>query len=268
MRVAALQYNPAYLDVDENLNAVEAAVASLDTDLLVLPELFATGYFFRSRADLDTVAEEIPGGKTTQRLSKWAHDLDCTIVAGLPEYTDKGLYNSAVVVDKSGYRGTYRKLHLYYQENLHFLPGDLGLPVFDQIAGSGSKFKLGVMICFDWYYPEVARSLALLGADIIAHPSNLVRRDCPRAMPIRALENHVFTITANRIGREVAGNEELEFIGQSLVCDPFGDVVQQLSRHETATLNAEIDPATARDRRITVHNDLFVDRRTDSYHLG
>ncbi len=207
------------------------------------------------------------GGKTTQRLLKWARDLDCTIVAGLPEYTDKGLYNSAVVVDKSGFRGTYRKLHLYYQEKLHFLPGDLGLPVFDQIAGSGSQYRLGVMICFDWYYPEVARSLALLGADIIAHPSNLVRRDCPRAMPIRALENHVFTITANRIGREVAGNEELEFIGQSLVCNPSGDVVQQLSRNETAILIAEIDPAAARDRQITPHNNLLADRRPDSYRL-
>jgi predicted amidohydrolase len=121
------------------------------------------------------------------------------------------------------------------------------------------------MICFDWYFPEAARSLALLGADVIAHPSNLVRKDCPRSMPIRALENHVFTITSNRTGSDVNAEETLTFIGKSLICDPKGDILASAGPDESVVLMAEIDPHTARHRAINATNDLFADRRPDMY---
>lgn len=268
MRVCALQHHPVYLDVSGNLDTVEAMLSSVEADLIVLPELFATGYFFHSARDVALCAEAVPQGQTTQRLIEWAGSKNAILVAGVAELEGDRVYNSAVVVDRNGLVGRYRKLHLYYEERLHFLPGDRGLPVFELECLGGAKFGLGVMICFDWYYPEVARSLALAGADVIAHPSNLVRPDCPRAMPIRALENHVFTVTANRIGTESRGSDELRFIGQSLICSPDGDVLAKLRPDETGAASAEIDPSSASDRRVTPHNDLFADRRPDAYRLG
>ena len=269
MRITLLQFNPAYLQTERNLDTVEKLLGDMDADLIVLPEFFASGYFFQSTKDVQTAAEPIPDGPTVQRLTVWAKASGATFVAGLPEETENGtLFNSAVVVTPRGRLGTYRKTHLFYEEKLHFAPGDSGFPVFTVTDRAGKAYRLGVMICFDWYFPEAARSLALAGADVIAHPSNLVRADCPRSMPIRALENHVFTATANRIGTETKGEEVLTFIGQSLICDPNGQVLASASRTKTELVSADIDPASARDRQLTPHNHLFEDRRPEAYSLG
>ncbi|HET6568384.1 MAG TPA: nitrilase-related carbon-nitrogen hydrolase, partial [Rhodothermales bacterium] len=220
---------------------------------------------FRSREDLERVAESVPDGPTTQRLQRWARETGATFVAGLPERQGEAIYNSAVTVTPSGIAGIYRKTHLYYEEKLYFEPGDTGFSVLDITDRVGETYRLGVMICFDWYFPESARSLALQGADIIAHPSNLVRSGCPSSMPVRALENHVYTITANRIGAETNGQETLTFIGQSLICSPEGDVLLKAGRDETLVGAVEIDPAHARDRQITAHNHLLADRRPEMY---
>ena len=268
MHLALLQYAPRYLEVAHNLDQVEALLENADADLVVLPELFATGYFFKSQGDLARVAEPVPEGPTTQRLLRWARTSGATFVAGLAEQADGRFYNSAVVAGPEGAVRVYRKVHLFYEEKLCFTPGDLGFPVFDVRDRAGAAYRLGVMICFDWYFPEAARSLALGGADVIAHPSNLVRKDCPRSMPIRALENHVFTATANRVGQESNGEETLTFIGQSLICDPEGDVLAQAGREETSLTRAAFDPVFARDRQITAHNHLFADRRPEAYRMA
>ena len=268
MHVAFLQCNPHYLDVNRNLDMVGRHLDGAEADLIVLPELFTSGYFFRSKADLARVVEPTPGGPTTERLEAWAKSTGATIVAGLAERDGETFYNSAVIVSPSGYEGTYRKVHLYYEEKTLFAPGDRGFGVYELTDRSGHTYRLGVMVCFDWYFPEAARTLALKGADIIAHPSNLVRPDCPRSMPIRALENHVFTVTANRYGAETNGREEtLTFIGQSEICDPDGQIL--LRAEETGDLfgSVEIDPTTARDRQLTAHNHLFGDRRPALYRL-
>ena len=269
MRAAFVQFAPAYLAVEDNLDHVAALLDGVEADLIVLPELFATGYFFKSEEDLDAVAEIVPEGRTTQVLAEWARARQCVIVGGLPERGGEGgRFNSAVVVGPEGFVGQYRKVHLFYEEKLLFAPGDLGFPVFDLATRAGERYRLGVMICFDWYFPEAARTLALAGADLVAHPANLVRPDCPRAMPIRALENHVFTITANRHGQETKGKETLTFIGQSEICDPSGEILARAPRAADAVEVVPIDPAAARDRQITAHNELFRDRRPDVYALG
>ena len=267
MKTTIVQFDPVYLDVAANLDAVEALVGDVEADLVVLPELFATGYFFRSTADASRVAEEVPGGPTVERLHAWARQSGATFVAGLVERVGDRLYNAAAVVTPRGWLGTYRKVHLFYEEKGHFAPGDVGFPVWTVTDRAGRAYRLGVMICFDWYFPESARTLALAGADVIAHPSNLVRPDCPRSMPIRALENHVFTATANRVGAETNGREALKFIGRSLICDPRGQVLAEAGPEETVALTAELDPLAARDRRLTAHNDLFGDRRPEAYGL-
>jgi predicted amidohydrolase len=265
MTAAFVQFAPEYLQPEGNRDAARALVLEADADLIVLPELFTSGYFFRSTEDAKKAAEPIPDGPTTQALIDWAEQTGATLVAGLPERDGRALYNSAVVVDPDGYRGTYRKVHLYYEETLHFASGDRGLPVFDVTTRDEESYRLGVMVCFDWYYPEAARTLVLQGADIIAHPSNLVRPDCPRAMPIRALENHVFTVTANRHGTETKGEETLVFIGQSEICDPEGQIRVRAAETGDEIGRATFDPRTARDRRITAHNDLLADRRVEAY---
>ena len=265
MKISFLQYNPNYLRVQENLDRVEVLLSNLDADLVVLPELFATGYFFQSEDDLAAVAEPVPSGQTTRRLEQWASASGATIVAGLAERDGDAFYNSAVVVAPSGYVSTYRKVHLYYKEKTLFAPGNDGFAVHTLTDRSGETYRLGVMICFDWYFPEAARALALKGADIIAHPSNLVRPDCPRSMPIRALENHVFTITANRYGQETSDGETLTFIGRSEICDPNGQVLVRADADTDEVATIEIDPAAARDRQITAHNHIFDDRRTELY---
>lgn len=265
MKVSALQYDPEYLKVEANLERVGKLTASLETDLLVLPELFATGYFFKSLDDLEKVAEEVPSGVTVHWLRELAADRDCTVVAGLPEQRNGRIYNSSLLVRPDGTFAVYRKTHLYHEEKLLFTPGDSGFKVHRTTTSTGEEVLVGMMICFDWYYPEAARSLALGGADVIAHPSNLVRKDCPRAMPIRALENHVYTVTANRVGKEAKGGEELTFIGQSLICNPDGDVLDSADRESETVLSADIDVAYARDRQITPHNDLLRDRRPHLY---
>lgn len=266
MTIALLQYAPTYLETAQNLDRVEALLEGQQADLVVLPELFASGYFFRSTEDVETIAEAIPDGPTVRRLEAWAAATGATYVAGLPERGDDGArYNSAVVVTPRGWLGTYRKVHLYNEEKLHFAPGDLGFPVFTVTDRAGKPYRLGVMVCFDWYFPESARALALGGAQVIAHPSNLVRPDCPRSMPIRALENHVFTATANRTGAETKGDDTLRYIGRSLICDPKGQVLAAAGPDEETVIKADVDPASAAERQITRYNHLFEDRRPEHY---
>lgn len=268
MIVGLLQYDPTYLEVEKNLGAVGEFLSDSRADLIVLPELFATGYSFKSADDLDLVAEAASGGPTITRMIQWSRDSGAVIVGGFPERDESGrIFNSAAITSPDGLVGVYRKVHLFYKEKTLFAPGDLGFPVFDVADRSGASYRLGVMICFDWYFPEAARSLSLSGADVIAHPSNLVRKDCPRAMPIRALENHVYTITSNRTGTEYVGDEALTFIGQSVACSPAGDELQKFGSEENGYAEFEIDPTSSRDRDITSMNNLFTDRRTDLYRL-
>ena len=179
------------------------ALDRADADLIVLPELCASGYQFVSQQEVMTLSESVPNGPTTQRLIDLAKRRRMTIVAGLPERAGAACYNSAVVVGPSGFIGCYRKTHLFFEETLFFTPGDTGFQVWDI-----GPAKIGVMICFDWYYPEAARTLALKGAEIICHPSNLILPNCPDSMPVRCLENRVFAITCNRTGSEVRGGKD------------------------------------------------------------
>lgn len=266
MKLSVVQYNPVYLAVDANLDRLDELCTGVDSDLIVLPELAATGYFFKTRNDLSHVAESVPDGKTCARLQAIARRENCTIVCGIAEVSGGHYFNSAVVVTSSGVVGVYRKVHLFYREKELFRAGETPFAVVEVRNREGLRYRIGVMICFDWYFPEAARSLALKGADIIAHPSNLVRKDCPRAMPVRALENRVYTATANRIGSEQADGETVSFIGQSLICSPEGDVVANLGREDEGVATASIEVVGSRNKRITPLNDLFLDRRPGRYY--
>lgn len=266
MRVALVQFAPAYLEPEANREHVRRMLTGVSADLIVVPELFTSGYYFRSEEDVDAVAEEVPG-PTSETLSAWASEMEAVIVAGFPEREGSERYNSALIVSPTGIEGTYRKVHLFNEEKRWFAPGNNGFGVYDFTTASGTAYTLGVMICFDWYFPESARTLALKGADIIAHPSNLVLPHCPNSMPIRARENHVFTMTANRYGTETKEGDTLRFIGESSICAPNGDVIHRAAETGDEVFVTTIRPSEARERSINAYNDIFADRKPEAYAL-
>src|SRR4030066_1135172 len=261
MKAGFYQFNPTFGKKEENLKKVLSAVKDAQVDLLVLPEFFATGYQFVSKDEVAGLSEKIPDGYTIECLSELSRQKGFYIVAGLPERDGDSFFNSAVLTGPDGFIGVYRKTHLFFEEKLYFSPGDTGFKVWDTRIG-----RIGIMICFDWFFPEAMRALALMGADIIAHPSNLVLPYCPHAMPVRCLENRVFAITANRIGEENRKEgQSLRFIGQSLIASPEGGVIVKAPENEEVLLLADINPELARNKSLTALNNVFNDRRPEMY---
>jgi predicted amidohydrolase len=261
LRVAVVQTDPQFGRVAANLDRALQLMAGTPADISVVPELFATGYQFTSRAEVAKVAEPVPAGRTTRRLTAFARRRRCAVVAGLVERAGGRFYNSAVVVGQEGVIGRYRKLHLFAEETQWFAPGDAAPAVWT----IGST-RVGVMICFDWFFPETARLLALAGAELICHPANLVLPYCPEAMRTRSIENRIFTATADRVGTEARGGKSpLTYIGQSQITDPRGRLLYRAPATGEAVGAAWIDPAQARDKRINAFNDLWEVRQPRHY---
>jgi predicted amidohydrolase len=260
MRVGFLQLRPAFGDVDANVAAIERRLASVRDATLVLPELCTTGYLFASRREALALAEPADG-PALRRLRTLARDNRLALCFGFAEKDGRRVYNSAATVTPSGRVHVYRKAHLFDRETLIF---DRAEPRFVPLRGDP---PLGIMICFDWIFPEVCRSLALAGARVILHPSNLVLPYCQAAMVTRAVENRVFTVTCNRVGSEARAGFRLRFTGRSRIVDPRGQVLAEVGENEEALRLVSIDPRQAADKRITRHNDLFRDRRPRFYRL-
>ena len=261
MKVGFVQNCPEFGNIQVNLDRIAKMLAGREADLLVLPELFSTGYRFKNMDEAHHYAETIPDGPTTNFLISQAKKINTYIFAGLVEVDKEYVYNSSVIVGPDGFIGRYRKIHLFDTEKACFHAGSEVPPVFD-LKG----IKVGVMICFDWRFPEMARSLALKGAEIIAHPSNLVLPHCPQAMITRCLENRIYAITADRIGKESrVPNESLHFIGQSQVVDPDGNILIRASETDEEVQIIEIDLDKARRKLLNSKNDIFKDRRPDLY---
>jgi predicted amidohydrolase len=260
MRAGFVQFSPVFGKIGENIDRALSLIEKVDAELIVLPELFSTGYLFVSVAEARNMAEEIPTGKTTKALCSIAKKKKIHIVAGIAEASRNKLYNSAVLVSPSGYMATYRKLHLFNEETLWFQKGDYDFAVYDI-----GPCKIGMMICFDWYYPESVRILALKGADIICHAANLVLPYCQDAMITRCLENRVFAIVANRTGEEKRGEKKWRYTGKSEIVSPDARVLCRASEENDETGIVEIDVSLARNKRINKYNDLFSDRRVEYY---
>jgi len=259
MKIGFIQNAPVFGEIEENYESVEAMAANLKADLLVLPELFATGYTFISREETEAVAESLDG-PTAGFLQRLAKKTGAVIVAGFVESDNGKIYNSSMAVTDSGVMAGYRKIHLFNREKLWFDPGDKPFEVFESKGA-----KIGIMICFDWYFPEAARSLALLGADVIAHPSNLVMPYCQKAMTTRCLENRVFAVTANRIGREVRGEDDFSFTGASQITSVRGEVLLKAEVNDIDTGYVTVDIETARDKNLNAHNHAIDDRHPEYY---
>jgi predicted amidohydrolase len=256
-----VQFCPLRGNVAANVAALEGLLAGVQADLIVLPELANSGYMYACPTDLLPFTE--PGdesGPFLAALRELAARIGGVIVSGFAERATDSLYNSAAAVSGEGVLQIYRKTHLFADEKLLFQPGNTGFQIF---AFRG--VRIGMMVCFDWFFPESARTLALRGAQIIAHPANLVMPYCQAAMVTRCLENRVFAITANRHGVEELGDARLNFTGASQMLEPRGRLLLEAPAAGDCVAVREIDPSAADDKRVGVRNDLFADRHPEMY---
>ena len=255
------QFLPIFGEIDENIVQIERITRSVGkADLLVFPELATSGYEIRDTEELATMAEEFGAGETSCRMKKLAQDTGISVVVGYAERSEDRFYNSAMLATSDGTLLNYRKIHLFERENDLFSPGDEPPKVIETSAG-----RVGMMICFDWTFPETARLLALAGAQIITHPSNLVMPYCQRAMFARCLENSVYAITANRIGTEERVGRALTYTGMSQVTGPRGEILASASADKPETTLVEVDLALADEKSYNSYNHRFRDRRIDLY---
>lgn len=270
IHVASVQTAPVMGDVAANVaRSIELAeqAAAQGARLVVLPELANTGYMFASRQEAHALAESVPDGPSSRAWIALAQRLGIYLVAGIAERSGGRLYNAAIIAGPDGYLGTYRKLHLWGDENLFFEPGDLGLPVFHTELG-----RIGVAICYDGWFPEVYRLLALRGADIVAVPTNWVPMpgqtpDGPamaHALAIAGAHSNGLTLVcADRVGVE----RGQPFVGRSLIVGSQGWTSAGPASHDREeVLLAPVDVmASRRARQLNDFNHVLRDRRRDLY---
>jgi N-carbamoylputrescine amidase len=270
MRIAVGQFEPRVGEKERNvahsLELMDEAAAR-GSQLLVLPELCSSGYMFESADELAVLAEEVPRGPTCAAWLERCAAHRQVLVAGIAERDGEDFYNAAVVLTPEGWAGTYRKLHLWDQENRFFTPGDRGVPVFDTPAG-----RVAALVCYDAWFPECFRLAALADADVVCIPTNWVpipgQAEGQPAMATLLCQaaahvNSVIVAAADRIGVE----RGQPFIGQSLVVSHTGwPATGPAPVDEEALLVADVDLDEARAARVwNDFNDPVADRRTDVY---
>ncbi len=274
----ALGQNAVKGSVADQLALLEQQVFSAKQDgaeLFCTQELFLTPYFCTEQnpENFDLSLELTPDAPIVERLCSMAAACEIVLVASLFEKVTEGVfYNTAVIIDADGtYLGKYRKTHIPqdpgFEEKFYFTPGDLGYPVWETRAG-----KVGVLICWDQWYPEPARLMALAGADLILYPTAIGWQAEEKAefgdaqhnawqtvMQGHAVANGLYIAAINRVGTEAQN----EFWGQSFVADPYGQIIAKASTTEEEVLLCDLDLDKAKEfRRIW---PFFRDRRIDTY---
>ena len=268
-RVACCQYAPRVGEPDANrargVRAIRDA-AQAGARVIVLPELASSGYVFRDREEAARLAEPLDG-PTVGEWGELAAELGVVVVAGLCERGADGvLFNSAVVLDDSGLRAAYRKVHLWDAEKLVFTAGDAPPPVVPVTH----RVRLGVLICYDLEFPEWVRVPALAGAQLLCVPANWPRLPRPGGQrPIEVVRtqaaasvNRMFVAVCDRVGAE----RGVDWVGGSVIVDADGwPLAGPTPGDQESLLSADCRLGDAVDKTISDRNDVFTDRRTDLY---
>jgi N-carbamoylputrescine amidase len=251
--------------------------AAEGAQIICLPELFKTQYFCQSEEHANfSLAEKVPG-PTTERLGALARELEIVLIAPLFERRAPGVYhNTAAVIDADGtYLGKYRKMHIpddpLYYEKFYFTPGDLGFQAWDTRYG-----RIGVLICWDQWYPEAARLTTLHGARILFCPTAIGWHPSEKAdygetqhsaweiiQRSHAIANGIYVAAVNRVGHEGTPPEGIEFWGASFASDPAGTVVARAGHQEESTLIVPCDLQNV--DTVRTHWPFLRDRRLDAY---
>ncbi len=247
MRLGVFQFDVVPRELEENLRRITEGTRQLQVDLLILPELCTSGYLL-NREQAERLAIELPGEgiapfeQLAKRLSAW-------VVAGVIEKSGAGLYNTALVVGPNGWVGKQRKLHLTTLEAPLFQRGT-ELRTFELDSD-----VLGIVTCFDSWFPEACRDLARRGAQLLCQPAAFGGTQTLEIMRVRSMENHVFSATANRVGTEANAELTAHFRGESQIVDCHGRILAAAGSAEAA-LVAEVDLASARLKRNAMCADL------------
>jgi len=258
MKTAVIQFAPVLGNVQKTFEDLTPLLEDAkDANLIVLPELANSGYNFSGRGHAYKLSEYPRNSEFVDQLTSYCRINSNTIVTGFNERSKHDIFNTALIINKKGIVGKYRKIHLFMNEKDIFSPGDLQPELFE-VDG----VKVGMLICFDWIFPEIWRKLALMGADLICHPSNLVLPGkAQQAIPVQAMMNKIYIAMANRVGSE----GDLTFTGNSIIADPDGNVIASASADQAEVIFAEIDTTKSRDKMATPQNHVFEDRRPEFY---
>jgi len=226
MKIGFFQYAVISKDRLANLEYIASKIKDESFDLLVLPELFTSGYYFGSKDELLIFAEDFDNSPTIEFLTKLMKNKNGFISGSIPEIYKGKIYNSNILVGCNGLVGFSRKIHLPdYEKNL-FSSGDV-INVF-----RCGKMNIGMITCFDCWFPPLTSKLKMLGTNIICHSSCFGGDTTPKIIPVRALENQVFFISCNRVGSEQFGNEVETYRGNSQIVDPDGNILSKADSNE------------------------------------
>lgn len=267
---ACAQVDVVLGDIAANDDIAEAAIRRAHAEhgarLVVLPECQTSGYVFADAGEAAAASQEVDGGRSLRMWAALARELDVWICGGFVERSGDAVYNSAALVGPEGVAGLYRKVHLWNSENDLYTAGDLGFPVVETPLG-----RVGMMICYDAWFPESVRSSALDGADLVCAPSDWVANPLQPADKPTLAEMMIVTaahssqleiLVASRVGRE----RGVDFIGCSLIASSDGWLRSGPAGDRPAIISAAIDPIGSRQgRRTNPFNRPLHDRRPDSY---
>jgi predicted amidohydrolase len=267
VKIAAVQTNPELMQNSRNLDRIlfeVRAAAGKGADLVVFPECALTGYMFSSREEAVPFMETIPG-PGTDKLAACCREQGVHVIIGLLEIAGDKCFNSAVLVAPKGLVGGYRKNHLPFLGIDRYLDrGDRPFEIYQTPIGN-----IGIHICYDSHFPESARVMMLLGADILVLPTNWPEgreKVSKFVINTRAYENKVHFVAVDRVGRERDGR----FIGRSIIVSALGDTLAQASSDEEETIYAEVSLAEARQKQVIFKAGEFEmnflrDRRPELY---
>ncbi len=260
MKVSFLQLDSTFGSINANIQKLEDRLKNINADLLVLPELFTTGYMFQDKEELQKYGEPIPNGPTVKKLILLAQKYEVYLVVGMPEVEKDKFYDTTILVGPDWYVGKNQKKHLFYKENLIFDKGENKYEVFQTPIGN-----IGLMVCFDYMFPEVYRTLTLQWAEILCLTCCL-KTSPSKVMTIaraNALSNWVYVIAVNRVGEE----RGVQFSGCSEIIWPRMETLAQGEENTEDIQVVDIDISKARNKVYNEFNDLLKDRRTSYYNI-
>lgn len=249
MKIGFYQFDVAHGQPKVNHQKVKKALQGKVFDLMVLPELFTTGYLFASADNLLPHTEDLSNSATVKMLQKLLQKTQAHIIAGIAEKEGDRIYNTAILVNARGLVGKQRKVHLTRLEKTIFSPGS----TFNLLKAG--DVPIGIITCFDAWFPEASRQLMEQGAQILCQPANFGGTHTLDIMKVRAMENVVFTITANRIGQENEAGTKTSFRGESQITDPAGKLLSKTTQSESLQI-MEIDPEQAKQKDNVMCDDF------------
>ena len=230
MKIGFFQYDVIWRNRDANLSYISSKIKNSVFDLLVLPELFTSGYAFNSKEELIPFAENLNDSYTVDYLTQLMKKCGGYITGTIPELYENKLYNTSILVGTKGLVASYRKIHLPNYEKRAFTEGSKA------VSCNCNNAKIGLTICFDSWFAPLSSKLRLQGAEIICHSACFGGEVTPKIIPIRALENQCFFISCNRVGTEMFDGEPDSYCGKSQIVNPDGKILIKADNEEVLSI--------------------------------